>query len=167
MRIHRDTTVDQLARRGRLALAISLSTVALGVAACGGSTATTTPHFLVLANSVCALADRRIDALPTPGRSLRSYATLAAREIPVVKAEVAQLALLTAPPSERSTYAIALSRTRHQVALIGLLVAAVRSDDRSRVASLALELNAVDVQAKAATIALGLKACTREVAPRR
>jgi hypothetical protein len=155
--------------RGRTASLPTLSCAALlaasiGLSACGAS-AHTTPHFVAVANAICIDATQQLDALAKPSTSLTALATSAAAEVPIVSAEVNQLATLTPPPAERPEFAAALSATRRQIAVIKLLIGAVRADNRARIISLALQARTVDAAAKAATTRLGLTKCAQSAQP--
>ena len=139
--------------------------LALALTSCGSS-AEPTRHFAAIADTICTNADGAIAALPVEGASLPSLARTAARELPIVRAELSQLAVLTAPTSKADAFARALASTRRETALVAQLLAALRAGQASRVATLALEGRVVDTQAKTAMTTLGLDACAREATPR-
>lgn len=142
-----------------------LGTLGLAVAGCGSSGGAATPDFAARADAICARADAQIEALPKPGASLAAIATSTSAEVPIVQAEVTQLAALTAPSAKRAQFAQALATAHQEIELIGKLIGAVHADDRARIASLALEGNAIDLRARASATALGLTDCTQQAQP--
>jgi hypothetical protein len=147
-----------------LSTAMLLIAAPIALTACGGS-AHTTPHFVAVANGICANTTQQLDSLARPGASLGALATSAASEVPIVSAEVTQLAGLTPPSAERGAFATALSASRRQIAVIKLLIGAVRAGNHDRIVSLALEDRRVDAAAKTATADLGLTKCAQNAQP--
>ncbi len=144
-----------------VASAVSL---ALVLAGCGGSG--TTPQFAARANAICGQADTEIEALPAAhSRSLHALATEARSEVPIVRSEVARLAALTAPSSEREEFTTALALERSEIGLIGKLIIAVDARDRARIARLAEQGDRIDARAKTATTELGLSECSIDAQP--
>jgi hypothetical protein len=143
---------------------LALIAVPIALTACGTS-AHTTPHFLAVANAICADTTQQLDSLAKPGPSLGALATAAATEVPIVSAEVTQLASLTPPSAERAAFAKALSASRRQITVIRALIGAVRAGNHDRIVSLALEDRRVDADAKTATADLGLTKCAQNAQP--
>lgn len=151
--------------RAAISAAVAL-TIAAAAGGCGGS-AQPTAQFAPIANTICRDADIAIEALPAGGSSLQALARTARRELPIVRREVAQLSLLTAPASKAAEFATALASTRRETTVVAELVAALRDHKPSRVATLALAGSSADLRSKTAMTALGLAACAREAQPRR
>jgi hypothetical protein len=148
------------ATRGGLAL------LAVALAACGGSSARPTPHFAAIADTICVQANAEVAALPAARTTLAGLALEAQRELSIVRAELSQLAQLTAPVGDQGRFATALATTRDQLVLISRLIAAVRSDNEPKVVSLAFEGNTIDARVRVAMRAAGLSDCAEAVEPR-
>jgi hypothetical protein len=144
----------------RIALGALLA-LSLALTACGGSSGSTQAAFVKQANAICARANKKIDAFPAAQSSLASLAALATKQVPIVAAEVNQLASLTPPSAKRAEFATALSDTRHEINEIRLLIAAVHAENRAQVVALARQDRTIDAQAQTATAALGLTSCAR------
>jgi hypothetical protein len=142
-----------------------LGALGLVLAGCGSSGGATTPHFAARADAICARADAQLEALPRSGATLRAIAASTSAEVPIVQAEVTQLAALTAPHAERTQFARTIATAREEIGLIGKLIAAVHAGDRARIAALALRGNTVELQATASAAALGLTDCTQQAQP--
>jgi hypothetical protein len=142
-----------------------LGALGLALAGCGSSGGAATPHFAARADAICARADAQIEALRRSGASLPAIATTTAAEVPIVQAEVTQLAALTAPHAERTQFAQTLSTGREEISLIGKLIAAIHAGDRARIAALAVQGNAIELRATATATALGLSDCTQQAEP--
>jgi hypothetical protein len=155
MRGRQPASLSSLLRRPAL-----LAVVPVLLSACGGS-AHTTPHFVAVANAICLNTAQELDSSEGRGTSLGALASSAAAEVPIVSGEVSQLAALTPPAGERAMFATALSATRRQIAVIKLLIGAVRAGNHDRIVSLALQDRTIDAAAKTATADLGLTACAR------
>ncbi|HEX2702621.1 MAG TPA: hypothetical protein VHM72_04220 [Solirubrobacteraceae bacterium] len=137
----------------------------MALGGCGGAMPAT-PNFSAVANTICTNADDEIVGLPAERRSLVSFAHEAQLELPIVRTELKQLTVLTAPASKAPEFASALASTRRELELVARLIAAVRAQNAARIATVALAADEADGQAKTAMTSLGLGACAREAVPR-
>jgi hypothetical protein len=142
----------------------AITALAVVLAGCGGASAT--PHFQTAADTICANANRLIEALPPVAGTLGSEAAGAQAELPIVSVEYNQLARLTAPGSEATQFAQALAADKQEVALLPKLVLAVRAFNTTQVGNLAVRGETLVAQATSSMGAIGLVECAREVEPR-
>lgn len=89
--------------------------MALAVAGCGA--AGPTQHFAATANAICKATNAQIEALPAPGRSPQSEASVLRKGFRYARTEVTKLDQLTAPGKREPIYVTALQSSQRLLAL--------------------------------------------------
>jgi len=145
----------------RIALAAAAAVVSVGLAGCGGAA----PSFAAQANAICTKANRRIASLPPPKSTVASYASAVSAEVPIVRREVAELAVLKPPSGKRSAFATTLADARADVALADSMVADLERRDESKLSGLLVESVKLDRSTRSEARALGIEDCGRSGSP--
>jgi hypothetical protein len=147
-----------MTNRVRLRVALAAALASLGIAACGGHTATK-QDVIARANAICAGAERDLRATPPPagGTSLSGLATYLRAVTPILQREVSNLQALPRPATDRALLNRYLSAVATSGATYRALAAAAGRGDQDAVNQALAQLGASPASSLAARY--GLNQC--------
>ena len=146
----------------RVRFAATIAVVGLTVAGCGGSSSSKRP-FASSANAICANTSRSLAMVPAIGGTLAKLALDVTDQLPIYEKQLAQLSALTAPASEVSTYAKALSSARSDLVLLHQLYRAARAGNNTKVHDIAVDGGSAYSVAGTAMRSIGLTRCANSL----
>jgi hypothetical protein len=101
--------------------------------------------------------------VPAIGGTLAKLALDVTDQLPIYEKQLAQLSALTAPASEASTYAKALSSARSDLVLLHQLYRAARAGNNTKVHDIAVDGGSAYSVAGTAMRSIGLTRCAKSL----
>ena len=140
---------------------------ALALAACGGSSTTSTDasaSFTSKATAICDSVNSQIAALPAP-KTNADAAKVGAQEISITGPAVTKMKALTAPAAKKSQFTEWTSNLAATEAVNTQLLAALKAGDQAKFTTLAAESKSLNIKGNTLAASLGLASCSKDVQP--
>lgn len=140
---------------------------ALALAACGGSSASSTNSaagFTAKATAICDSVNSQIAALPKV-TTIADAAKVGAQEISITGPALTKMKALTAPAAKKSQFSQWTSNLAQSEAVNMQLLAALKAGDKAKFNTLAAQSKALNAKGNGLASGLGLSSCSKDVQP--